>query len=329
MPRDHFRDAPQTGRRTPGGGLAAATLAAVLLLVATTPSAARPQAEAEGAAVGQPSPRVTPVVGSSWLEVRGTSMERSAMGRGGRSAPDLPKVTFLPTSKLRRLERPDPPALTEEFVLTGADLYRLSCRSCHTAAGTGSPPEVKSLIDPIRATSAENTLRQMEARGRSIPKELADTLATQARASFFQRLEHGGERMPIFNHLSAEEIDALFVYLEQLADVPGARERPPVQVKASVARVGELVVKGTCHTCHAAAGRGGGPEILQQGIIPSLDTFPEQKPASFLVKKVREGAPIAAGWSGRGRMPIFSYLTDDEVRAAYTYLVLYPPEGGR
>ena len=326
MPRDS-QDVPRRGCRAPGGSPAAATLAAVLLLASVAPSAARPQAEAGGAAAGRPAPRVTPVVGSSWLEVRGTSMERSAMGRGGRSAPELPAVTFLPTSELRRLERPDPPALTEEFVLTGADLYRLSCRSCHTAAGTGSPPEVKPLIDPIRATSAEITLRQMEARGRSIPKELAETLAAQGRASFFQRLEHGGERMPVFDHLSAEEIDALFLYLEQLADVPGARARPAAQVKASVARVGELLVKGTCHTCHAAAGRGGGPEVLQRGVIPSLDTFPEQKSVSFLVHKVREGAPIAEGWSGRGRMPVFSYLTDDEVRAAYDYLVLYRPEG--
>lgn len=324
MLRDHSRDVPSTGRWTAVGRVAA-RLAAALLLAAALPSVARPQAGPGGTAVGQPSPRVTPVSGSSWMEVRGTSMQRSSMGRAGRSAPEMPAVTFLPTSELQRIARPDPPALTEKFELTGADLYRLSCRSCHTAAGTGNPPEIRSLIDPIRATSAELTVQQMEARGREIPKELADTLAAQARASFFQRLEHGGQRMPIFNHLATEEIDALFLYLQKLADVPGARERPPARVEASVARVGELLVKGTCHTCHAAAGRGGGPEVLQRGIIPSLDTFPQQKPVSFLVQKVREGAPIGEGWSGRGRMPVFSYLTEDEVRAAYTYLVLYPP----
>lgn len=247
------------------------------------------------------------------------------MGRAGRSAPENPPVTFRPTSELVRLERPDPPALTERFVLTGADLFRLSCRSCHTAAGTGSPPEIRSLIDPIRATSAELTLQQMEARGRSIPRELADTLATQAMDSFFQRLQHGGERMPVFDHLSAAEIEALSLYLEQLADVPGARQRPPVEVTASVGRVGELLIKGTCHTCHAAAGRGGGPEVLQRGIIPSLDTFTDQQSVSFFVRKVRQGASIAEGWGARGRMPVFSYLTDEEVRSAYAYLVLYPP----
>lgn len=313
---------PRRPRRRLAPGLA---LAALLLLPGGL-AVARQETGGAAPVAGQPAPRVTPVTGPSWLELRGTSMERSAMGRAGRSAPENPTITFRPTSQLVRHERPDPPALTESFVLTGADLYRLSCRSCHTAAGTGSPPEIRSLIDPIRATSAELTLQQMEARGRSIPPELAETLAGQASNTFFQRLEHGGERMPVFDHLSAGEIEALVLYLEKLADVPGARERKPIEVEASVARVGELLVKGTCHTCHAAAGRGGGPEVLQRGIIPSLDTFPEQKPVAFFVEKVREGASIAAGWNARGRMPVFSYLTQEEVRAAYAYLALYPPE---
>lgn len=324
MLRDHSRDVPQKSRRAIASPVVA-WFAATLLLMTALPSVARPQAGAAGGAAGQPAPRVTPVSGASWMEVRGTSMERSAMGRAGRSAPQLPDVTYLPTSELRRLELPDPPALTEDFTLTGADLYRLSCRSCHTAAGTGNPPEIRSLIDPIRATSVELTLQQMEARGRSIPPELAETLAAQARTTLIQRLEHGGERMPVFNHLSEDEIDALLLYLQQLADIPGTRERPPARVEASVARVGELLVKGTCHTCHAAAGRGGGQEVLQRGIIPSIDTFTDQRLMGFLEQKVREGAPIGEGWSGRGRMPVFSYLTADEVRAVYVYLLLYPP----
>lgn len=306
--------------------LSAGLVAAVLLCAAGGPVSARQGQPAAPPAAGTPAPTVTAVTGPSWLELRGTSMERSTMGRAGRSAPELPAVTFLPTSELQRIPRPDPPALTERFVLTGADLYRLSCRSCHTAAGTGSPPEISSLIDPIRATSAAHTMEQMEQRGRAIPRDLAETLAGQARDTFFQRLEHGGQQMPVFDHLSAHEVEALLLYLEQLADLPGARRRAPIRVTASVTRVGELLIKGTCHTCHAAAGRGGGPEVLQRGVIPSLDTFTEQQATTALVEKVRVGASIAEGWNARGRMPVFSYLTDDEVRAAYGYLVLYPPE---
>jgi len=303
-----------------------AALASVVTLVLLAPSAGAQQGQGAGVAEARP-PRVTPTTGPSWLEVRRTSMETSAMGRVGRQARTVPD--WVPThamSELERLDRPEPPEVTERFTITGADLFRLSCRSCHSADGTGSPPEVKSLIDPIRATSAELTLRQMEERGRPIGEDFARTLADQAKQTFLDRLEHGGERMPIYNHLADDEIDALYGYLLRLARVPGAPEKD-VRLERSVTRVGELLVKGTCHTCHAAAGRGGGIEVLARGTIPSLDTIPEQKLVGFVLQKVRKGAPIDPSWGARGRMPVFSYLTEDEVRAAYLYLVLYPPQG--
>ena len=302
--------------------IASAALATALVLCA--PALAQAQAKA-GQSTERRLPRVTPTTGASWLEVRGTSMEVSAMGREGHSSNQIPDwVATHAQSELIRSVRPDPPDLTEVFTLTGADIFRLSCRSCHAADGSGSPPEVKSLIDPIRATSARLQMERMEALGRPIPRAMADTLASQAKQKFLQRLHHGGQRMPVFNHLADDEVDALFGYLERLAKVPGAPEKP-ARLNRSVTRVGELLVKGTCHTCHAAAGRGGGPEVLKQGIIPSLDTFSEQKLPAYVVRKVTEGAPIDPTWSARGKMPVFNYLTGDEVRAAYTYLLLYPP----
>lgn len=306
-----------------GAALRGALAGLVTVLFLAAPTGAQ---EPQGAAArGSRPPRVTPTTGPSWLEVRRTGMETSAMGRVGRQAKAVPDwVVTRPMSELQRLDRPDPPEVTERFVLTGADLFRLSCRSCHSADGTGSPPEVKSLIDPIRATSVEATLRQMEARGRPIGRDFAETLAGQAKQTFLDRLEHGGERMPIYDHLADDEIDALYGYLLRLARVPGAPEKD-VRLERSVTRVGELLVKGTCHTCHAAVGQGGGLEVLARGTIPSLDSFSEQKLVGFFVEKVREGASIDPSWRARGRMPVFSYLTEDEVRAAYLYLVLYPP----
>lgn len=47
----------------------------------------------------------------------------------------------------------------------------------------------------------------------------------------------------------------------------------------------------------------------------------------FVAGQPAPGVTAVTGQSWhRGRMPVFSYLTDDEGRAAYTYLVLYPPE---
>jgi hypothetical protein len=47
------------------------------------------------------------------------------------------------------------------------------------------------------------------------------------------------------------------------------------------------------------------------------------------VRKVTAGAPInmgAAPLPYRGRMPVFDYLSEDEVANAYLYLTLYPPQ---
>ncbi len=63
-------------------------------------------------------------------------------------------------------------------------------------------------------------------------------------------------------------------------------------------------------------------------MLPSLASFPREKTIFFVMQKARQGAPVAMGPLGQvsgGRMPVFSYLTDDEVAAAYLYLIIYPP----
>jgi hypothetical protein len=54
---------------------------------------------------------------------------------------------------------------------------------------------------------------------------------------------------------------------------------------------------------------------------------------SDFIRKVTKGAPIIMGeppFSYRdtygGRMPVFSYLSEDEAADAYLYLTLYPPQ---
>ena len=57
--------------------------------------------------------------------------------------------------------------------------------------------------------------------------------------------------------------------------------------------------------------------------------MPHEKTFYQFVQKVREGAPIplsAGGVTSRGRMPVFNYLNESEVGAAYAYLSVYPPK---
>ena len=132
--------------------------------------------------------------------------------------------------------------------------------------------------------------------------------------------------MPSREHLQDADLQSLFAYLTQLAGTPDP-EKPKQQV-VSWARLGEQVVKGTCHICHDATGSRPTEAALVQGAIPSLESLLKTQHVSDFVHKARSGAPVRMGGAGllhRGRMPVFHYLRDEEVAAAYVYLATYPP----
>ncbi len=266
--------------------------------------------------------RVTPVSGPSWLDHLKISFDRTSMGRMGQNTPP-PTVRYEP--KWNQLAGSED--LNERFVLSGSDLYRLDCESCHQPDGRGSPPEIHSLIEPVQATSAAFMEQRMKAIGRPITATMARDMAAAGEAAIRTRLLKGGEKMPAFEHLQGAEVDALLAFLRELAGVPGAAGEQ-IRIEEPYTRVGEHLVKGTCHVCHAATGPGTNPESLLRNVLPSLVSFPREKTIFFVMQKVRQGAPVAMGplheVSG-GRMPVFSYLTDDEVAAGYLYLIIYPP----
>lgn len=90
------------------------------------------------------APETTPVSGPSWIEHLGAQLDDTPMGKMGGAGPP---------SRSPREEPMPGEGGGAPFVLTGADLYRLSCRSCHGPAGQGAPPAILPLLDPVRATS--------------------------------------------------------------------------------------------------------------------------------------------------------------------------------
>ena len=272
-------------------------------------------------------PVVTPVAGSSWLNRLGLTYRDSSLGRSG--------ATYGPPPRDCRHERPSQPsaaplAVGRPVVLSGADLYRLNCQSCHRAEGTGSPPEIKSVLGLVQGSSLELVRKQLQQEGTAAPRSAARAQATRARTDLYHRIQKGGQRMPALAHLQEADINALYAYLTQLAGSPDAS--PQSRRTTSWARLGEHVVKGTCHICHDAVGpRPSGEALLVQGKIPPFTTLLEDKPVVDFVTKVRSGAPVMTGdpaFHYRGRMPVFSYLQDVEVAAAYMFLVDYPPQAG-
>jgi mono/diheme cytochrome c family protein len=218
-----------------------------------------------------------------------------------------------------------PASSTENVTLHGADLYRLNCQGCHGEAGLGAPPEIHSVIDPVRATSVPLILARMKKSGMDMSSGAAAELARQSQNALLQRLHSGGEEMPSFSQLNDAEVRALIGYLNQLAGVPGAKQ---LTVTETPVRVGELIVKSTCHTCHDATGSNPSSQQLEDGTIPPLETLTTRVDQMELIRKVTNGAPITMGTPPtphRGRMPVFFYLSKSEAADVYLYLTSYPP----
>jgi mono/diheme cytochrome c family protein len=271
----------------------------------------------QGAAEKTAAPlEVTPVQGPSTLHHLHRTIEGSSMGWGGQWSAPLNLATPPPRAGVRG-----------DLVLSGADLYRISCRACHRPNGEGAPPEINSIIGPVQSASVQWLTQRMKERGRPTDPAFIRQLTSSTEADLRKRFKTGGHDMPSFDHLSDDEINVLRPFLDQMAGLAGA-ERRQRYISEPPARVGELIVKGTCHICHDATGPENAPTALS-GIIPPLSSMSHQKTFADFVHKARDGAPIpmgSAGMSSRGRMPVFNYLTEREAAAAYSYLSMYPPK---
>ncbi len=264
---------------------------------------------------------VTPAIGESWINHLHRSFGATSMGKTGQLGPPASPDGAMPVGwQLGFL-----PSTREAVQLQGRDLYRLNCQGCHGEAGLGAPPEINSVIDPVRATSVPLILARMKKAGMDMTPAAASELAKQAHNALLQRLHNGGQNMPPFPHLDEVEIRALIEYLKQLAGVPGATQ---LTVTEPSERIGEHIVKSTCHTCHDATGPNPTPEQLESGAIPPLQTLTGRTDEIQFIRKITAGAPILMGDPAtlhRGRMPVFYYLTRDEAADVYLYLTSNPP----
>jgi mono/diheme cytochrome c family protein len=274
-----------------------------------------------GQTAGTKDPLVKAVEGESWIRHIQKPFNETSMGRSSWKLGPTPEEA---SSWQMRLS---PGYATQLITLHGSDLYRLSCQGCHGELGHGAPPEINSISGPVQATSVAATTERMKKAGRELSRSDTAVLAKESKGLLLQRLHVGGEHM-LPPTLSEAEIRSLVPYLEQLSDVPGA-EKNQVAVKESSNRVGEHIVKSTCHICHSATGPNPSPEQILEGAIPPLSTLTTRVNLPDFVRKVTTGAPIIMGMppaSHRGKMPVFIYLSQDEASAVYGYLILYPPQ---
>jgi mono/diheme cytochrome c family protein len=261
------------------------------------------------------------VYGESWITHLSRPFNDTSMGKTGALGPGTDD------EENKRAAASDLAPPIAETTLSGADLYRINCRGCHGADGLGAPPEINSVINPVRATSAALVVERMKSRGMDISLSSANELAKEAKTALLKRLHEGGENMPSFSYLTEAEIASITAYLSHLAGMPDAAQEHKT-VRDSPERVGELVVKSTCHICHSATGPNPNDQQLYEGQIPPLKALPSRVDQATFIRKATHGLPVLMGDPPtlyRGRMPVFYYLTPQEAADAYLYLSYYPP----
>ena len=245
----------------------------------------------------------TPATGPSWLDRLGRNFDKSALGRVG---------ALGPSEQDPELAAPAPKDggwLRNGFEVRGADLFRFTCRSCHGAGGRGMAPEILPLVNLVRATSAD-WQKQLGA-GAADRAKLADKLLQH-------QITAGGRSMPGFDFLAKDESEALLGYLEHLATIADPKHSDRT-LQIPVDRVGELIVKGTCQTCHEASPATG--KRPTESMIPPLSGMT----ASHSTKEFVAGSRHRGQAGLKGKGPAVTYLRDQELEAAYFYLTAYPP----
>jgi mono/diheme cytochrome c family protein len=264
-----------------------------------------------------PAPPVTPVTGPGWLTKLGVTLSETSIGRASRHyGPTTPPAAPAPSALV----------VPESVSMAGADLYRLNCQACHGLTGAGAPPEVKSAVDPIRGVSLDVLRQQMKAQHQPDDAE-ARAAPGRVRARILLRMHQGGQRMPSRDHLTDAELDLVFGYLTALAGTSASAR--PREERVGWDQLGQHVVKGTCHICHDAVGPRPTDKAMIAGAIPSLASLVSTSTVADFVSKARTGKPVTLptlGLSHRGRMPVFDYLQDREIAAAYMYLATHPPQ---
>src|SRR4029077_16323371 len=112
----------------------------------------------------------------------------------------------------------------------------MNCEGCHGESGLGAPPEIASIINPVRSTSVALVMQRMKSVGADVSRAQATELAGQSKTALLQRIHNGGQDMPSFSYLNDFEVQSLVAYLNLLAGGPNpaARQAPLFESPATV-----------------------------------------------------------------------------------------------
>src|SRR5438552_709630 len=170
---------------------------------------------------------VTAVEGDSVLGHLHRPFEETAMGKTWRLGPPLQAqeetADLAPSAPHRS-------SSTNTVVLHGADLYRMNCEGCHGESGLGAPPEIASIINPVRSTSVALVMQRMKSVGARVSRaQLIRKITVGASVKMGAGTDSLRGRMPVFFYLTETEAADVYGYLE--AYPPSDSINPPAAVQ--------------------------------------------------------------------------------------------------
>lgn len=201
-------------------------------------------------------------------------------------------------------------AAAPEKRTSGADVYRLNCRSCHGEDGLGTN-RGPSLAEAVRALSPGPAASGDPAASAGAKAERRSPQEAERRIR--ERLASGGKQMPSFGDLDRSEANALLAYLRALGSGDSSAETPSATAPSGAA-LGERIYRKNCASCHEAASASEGmmaccrPESLRG----ATQRFSQQQVSNLLDR-------------GVCTMPSFGYLSADERDALWAFLETLAP----
>ena len=217
---------------------------------------------------------------------------------------------------------------TAPRALTGADIYRVSCRPCHTADGSGAMPEVRSLLYPVQSASVPGC--------QTTPARLADrstprSLGNRHRAP--RRIYENDSRAAVTTcrHLPICRTTRSTSFGPTWTSWPAFRGRAPATSNHGAAcprrRIDRQGYVSHLSRCDQQTET---PATALNGVIPSLASIGKRQTQAQVARKLREGTlvPLHSGGQPKrqGRMPVLGYLSDADIASVYQDPIAYPPK---
>ena len=195
----------------------------------------------------------------------------------------LAVVSFAAISSTNDSDSVADNSIAQDTIVTGQELFRLNCASCHGVDRKGNPPTFPALVD-IKGKLTKVQIKEIVKNGKGL--------------------------MPPMAHLSEKEIDVITGFLY------GEEEQEAMMALLTPVEQGEMLFKSNCAGCHRATTNDPKP----QNANTQMCSMMEPAVLAGATKRFTKDEFLNILETGPCYMPSFSYMKEEEKEALYAYL---------